>query len=369
MIYQFNEKTGELTVADKVLKGFSQISEYEYNSRLDAIEKERTRTKTKKAETRTASIDTNTGTFTTFGGKFVGEDGSGKVTITVDGKDGSIKAQSGDFLTKPTTVSAKGVKSPIATMQDISDSNTGISGASSPKGTIDINMSNKTNVKFDVVPATKTQLGGVIVGENMEVTVAGVIDYKLPMADPTKLGGVKVIGGNSGIVINEKGEVSVDKAISPLDYLGTLDASKNEGGTDKHKLTDEDDPAVYHGGFYVVSVPGTITFTHGDEVFEEGDWAIFEFFEGDTKGKWVSVPVGKYQIVHSVNGKIGNVILNNADIGLGNVKNVDQTNASNITSGVITVEVNTTKNITTTGTVNANGAEFTDGVINFYKSV
>jgi len=43
--------------------------------------------------------------------------------------------------------------------------------------------------------------------------------------------------------------------------------------------------------------------------------------------------------VLSVNGKVGIVVLTNADVGLGNVQNVDTTNASNITTGMLPLSV------------------------------
>lgn len=67
--------------------------------------------------------------------------------------------------------------------------------------------------------------------------------------------------------------------------------------------------------------------------------------------------------VSSVNGKVGAVVLAKADVGLGNVQNLDQTNADNIASGTVKVGVNTTKDISTTGQISAGNIVITGQLI------
>lgn len=59
--------------------------------------------------------------------------------------------------------------------------------------------------------------------------------------------------------------------------------------------------------------------------------------------------------VLSVSGRIGNVVLSNSDVGLENVKNIDTTNANNITSGIIS-DSRLPNEITSNITGNANTA-------------
>lgn len=65
--------------------------------------------------------------------------------------------------------------------------------------------------------------------------------------------------------------------------------------------------------------------------------------------------IGTYQNIMSVNGKIGVVVLDKIDIGLGNVPNVDATNASNIITGVM-ADARLSNNVTKLGNT-FNGVE------------
>lgn len=372
-MYLFNSKTGELKMANQQSQGFAEITHKKYKE-LQLLEVEsrigllpdldvnqlnanlvKVGDNDKRTNIKPEGVESN--------GGIVGKNGA-ETTVSVDAKTGNVDtignvtAAGGDFKTKPTTLDAKGVKSPIATMSDIDASSKGIAQITSPNKSITVGGS-PSNTTLDVVPATATQLGGVKAGPTVVIGADGLLN--IIMADGSHLGGVRVIGGSSGIRIDSTTAIiSVDPSISPLDYLGTFDASKNEGGDDKHKISDSDNPDIYHGGFYVVSVRGSVVLAHGTEVFEEGDWAIFEQIEGKAGGKWVAVPVGKYQAVHSVNGKVGTVVLVKADVGLGNVQNVDQTNADNLASGTVKVGVNTSQNISTTGQMMAATLVITD---------
>lgn len=363
-MYLFNPTTGELKQANKFSNGFMEVTAKQYQELqlLEEIERIRVlpdldvnqlNASYVKVSNETKLTDVTPDGVNTNGG-FIGMAGA-DITATFDAETGNfdtignVTAAGADFKAKPTTVDAKGAKSPVATMSDIEASSKGITQITSPKKTIEIGGST-ANTTLDVVPATSTQLGAIKAGPTVSIGSDGLLN--IIMANDTTIGGVRVIGGSSGVKIDPlTGVIALDPAVSQLNFLGTLDASKNEGGIDKHKLSDSDDPNVYHGGFYVVSVPGTIVLAHGSEVAEAGDWFLFEQSRGKSDGRWIAAPVGKYQSVHSVNGKVGTVVLVKSDIGLGNVQDVDQTNADNIATGTVKVGVNTTENITTTGSM------------------
>lgn len=61
------------------------------------------------------------------------------------------------------------------------------------------------------------------------------------------------------------------------------------------------------GDFYKASTGGTYNFGNGSYTFNEGDWAIF------AAGVWQRI--GSSELVSSVNGKLGAVVLNAADVG------------------------------------------------------
>lgn len=61
------------------------------------------------------------------------------------------------------------------------------------------------------------------------------------------------------------------------------------------------------GDFYKASTSGTFNFGNGSYTFNQGDWAIF------AAGVWQRI--GSSELVASVNGKIGDVVLTAADVG------------------------------------------------------
>lgn len=81
------------------------------------------------------------------------------------------------------------------------------------------------------------------------------------------------------------------------------------------------------GVMYKVSVGGTVNFGGGNITFEVGDLAI------NDGTLWSRIDATDSVI--SVAGKTGVVTLAKADVGLSNVANVDTTNASNISSGLL----------------------------------
>ncbi len=98
--------------------------------------------------------------------------------------------------------------------------------------------------------------------------------------------------------------------ISGLNFLGAWNASTN--------TPELLDGAGDVGDFYKVSVPGTYNFGNGDYTFLEGDWVIF------AAGVWQRL--GSSDSVAMVNGKVGAVIINKADVGLSNVDNTSDAN-------------------------------------------
>lgn len=93
--------------------------------------------------------------------------------------------------------------------------------------------------------------------------------------------------------------------VSGLTFKGAWDASTNTP-----TLLDGTGSV---GDFYKVSVGGTYNFGNGEHTFAEGDWVMF------AAGVWQRI--GVHETVQSVNGKVGAVVINKSDIGLGNTDN------------------------------------------------
>lgn len=98
--------------------------------------------------------------------------------------------------------------------------------------------------------------------------------------------------------------------VSGLTFKGAWDASTNTP-----TLLDGTGSV---GDFYKVSVGGTYNFGNGEHTFVEGDWVMF------AAGVWQRI--GVHETVQSVNGKIGSVVINKSDIGLGNADNTSDVN-------------------------------------------
>lgn len=296
-------------------------------------------------------LDNNTGEIGTNGGKITVYDLEGKPVAQMDAK-GNIKGthigtsdQNGfTFETgnRPKVLGEKtGDPDEVAKLSDLDTIHSGIQKISS--STLDIGGDQDDTI-VNLTPATKTKLGGIKVGDTLTITPEGLLDFILGMASDTKLGGVKVVGGASGIEIDANGVVHVSGSATPFKYMGTWDPVTNTP-----TLTDGVGVA---NNFYVATQDGEWRFDHGVEKFKKNDWVIYsvEYNENGTvkaeTGTWKCLPVGIYIPVTSVNGKSGgDIVLDNTDIGLGNVKNVDQTNASNIKSGKLGVGVDTTEDV------------------------
>lgn len=121
-------------------------------------------------------------------------------------------------------------------------------------------------------------------------------------------------------------------ATGALIYRGSYNASSDTAPAGPNEL----------GDYYKISVAGDF----GGHEFKVGDSAIYNGSGWDK--------VDNTESVSSVAGRLGDVILVKGDVGLGNVANVDQTNATNITSGTLasarlpaTIDANTTGNAAT----------------------
>lgn len=122
-----------------------------------------------------------------------------KLPLAGTGIDYGVDAQTGDVILNvipPQNGEIGGVKA-------------GAGVTISPDGTI--SAQGGDGEAYQLPPATKTTLGGVIIGDNINVDANGKIsassDYVLPVATPTVLGGVRV---GKNLIIDQNGVLNAD---------------------------------------------------------------------------------------------------------------------------------------------------------------
>lgn len=107
---------------------------------------------------------------------------------------------------------------------------------------------------------------------------------------------------------------------------------------------------------YAATNTGSVTLFGNTITFAEGDYVIINSnSRTNPLVKLINLANGSYtSAVNSVNGQTGAVVLDNTDIGLGNVQNVNQTVAGNISSGTL-ADARLSSNVTLQGnTFNGN---------------
>lgn len=138
-------------------------------------------------------------------------------------------------------------------------------------------------------------------------------------AEKTKLAGINLpiefedLNGVPDFITEDR--IGVPDGIAPLDSAGLVPlAHLNVSGLSFkgswNPLTNT--PNLVNGSgsvgdFYKAGASGTFNFGNGDYTFNEGDWAIF------AAGVWQRI--GSSDLVASVNGKLGAVVLTAADVG------------------------------------------------------
>lgn len=384
MLYLYNDRTNRLTTSKSAIKGFKEISKELYD-RLLASE--------------VAYIDSDTGDIGTNGGKIIATSADGTKQVIIDSNsgnitaDGDIQAESAiidgpisaneigvtendgfDFIAnrRPTVKgTATGLNDEVATMGDILNVKPGIQKITIAGETSAMTVSGNMDETILTVKRASTTNFGVAKYNSNVVTFDSANDsysyldtdgnVRTALATKDIAGVVKAGKLGSGIAIDTDGSLMIDGAVSPLEFVSTWDPVNNDP-----ELFDDTGIVGY---FYIASKEGTHDFSrNGTNIvsFKPGDWALYQLPVGGNagEGKYVNVPMGSLVAVSSVNGKTGIVVLDKTDIGLGNVKNVDQTDASNILTGVLgnEVQINTNKS----ALFNA-GAAFT-GRVSFMRN-
>ena len=152
----------------------------------------------------------------------------------------------------------------------------------------------------------------------------GASDVGLTNVDNVKQIPYSDLGQPSGVAtldINGKLPSSqlTASVLGAVNYQGVWNATTNSPSIPTASVGNK-------GFYYKVSVAGT-TNINGNAIWNVGDWIISNASSWDR--------IATTDQVSSVAGKTGVVTLTKGDVGLGNVQNVDQTNASNLNSGTI----------------------------------
>lgn len=229
---------------------------------------------------------------------------------------GGVKQGSGIAIAADGTITATGTTSPNAT--------------SSTTGLIQLAGDLGGTATNPTVPGLATKQATLVAGTNIKTiggqNPLGAGDIPFPIVTTSSIGAVATasIGAANGVAsLDSAGKVPLTQLPSSIqgamNYQGAWDASTNT-------------PPIVSGigskgAYYTVATPGTTTvdgvsqWNAGDHIAFNG--TVWEKFDGVASE------------VISVAGRTGVVTLTSADVGLGNVPNVDTTDASNITSGVL----------------------------------
>ena len=182
----------------------------------------------------------------------------------------------------------------------------------------EVNTVDSVNSKTGAVTITQTDVGLSNVDNtsdvNKPVSTAqqSALDLKIPLTQRASINGVATLDSNGKIPLGQ-----INSSITgQITYLGLWNADTNTP-------TLTQGAASANGNFYVTNVAGTFdTVSYG-----LGDWIISD------GTNWENVP--QSSAVQSVSGRTGIIVLTKTDVGLANVQNVDQTNATNLTSGTL----------------------------------
>lgn len=157
---------------------------------------------------------------------------------------------------------------------------------------------------YTLVPATASVLGGVMVGDGLNVTLGGLISAKVLSVQgqdgSPQIGAVIITRADLGLDILDsnnriKPEYLPDSITGAMVYKGTWDASTNTPAIPAAE-------AANLGWLYVVAVAGS-TDIDGNTTWNVGDWLVSD------GTKWQRVPALVAAVV-SVNGQTGAVVIN-----------------------------------------------------------
>lgn len=157
---------------------------------------------------------------------------------------------------------------------------------SSTAGLMDFYVTDSTGLEIRALPIDVGVIANLLPRSEVGVTAASLVDGKIPV------------------------EQLPSAILGALSYKGTWDASINSPAIPTASVANK-------GWYYVVSVSGATNINGGTD-WVIGDWIVSD---GTAWGK-----VDNSDRVSSVAGKTGVVVLDKADVGLGNVDNTSDAN-------------------------------------------
>ena len=232
---------------------------------------------------------------------------------SVNGKTGTVTLNTSDI---GAATSAQGFKADSALQpnDDISELNNDVGyitsaqipsiiggdGISTSGNTVNISLGDSTaggsgllfnnSDKLIVAPATTSKIGGVIVGNGLNVASNGVLDAAVRSVN-NKTGAVNISTSDIGAATSAQGALA-DSALQPGDNITSLN---NNAGF----ITSSSIPSVGNGTITIVQ-PGTTNQT---------------FTVNQSGNKTITLKNDNTSAVTKVNNKTGNVVLNADDVG------------------------------------------------------